>query len=121
MHTESLDHELLGVDRLCERWAKYWRNERHLGQKLHPLARMIMQAEGAPLPGGESFMPDDLVKLDRIIAKGSAAGRQFLKVWYCSPSPVHIKAKALGVSRSALIHYWHSWMRYYQGALDHVE
>jgi len=118
MPRTELDYELGAVDRLLGRWAPYALSEANLGRTLHPIARAIIQAEGAALPGAPPEMPDDVLAVDRVIAKAPAAVKFVIQIWYCTGGSSAQKAKRLNCSRAMVYQLWNGALRYVQGAYE---
>jgi hypothetical protein len=81
---------------------------------------MMKQAEGAPLPGGEEVIQDDVLALDGVIQRSHESVYALLYVWYCTGGSVEQKATRLGKSRSAFYSDWRTYLAYLRGRLHHL-
>lgn len=115
MPRPSMPADLIAIDLLLQRWSKYGILA-GVGQPLCTLARLIAEAAGAALPGGDDRMPDEILELDQVISHSHPRTRRFIAVWYSSNDPVVVKAKRMGMSRQAVYTHWHAHLRYIQGA-----
>jgi hypothetical protein len=113
-----LEPDLLIIDHRLDIWSRFKSADRHLGSTLHPIARAMMQAEGAGMAGNQESMPDDILRIDGIIAKAPVSVRGLIHIWYCDSAPVKTKAHRMGISRSKIYQVWHLALRYVQGAMS---
>lgn len=114
----GLPSDLKGMDELCVRWSQQcfdWER-----RSANPIYWMMKQAEGAPLPGGEEVMQDDVLALDGCIQRSHAAVYALMYVWYCTGGSVGQKASRLNKSRSALYSDWRTYLAYLRGRLHHL-
>jgi hypothetical protein len=106
------------MDELCVRWSQQcfdWEK-----RAANPIYWMMKQAEGAPLPGGEEVMQDDVLALDGCIQRSHAAVYALMYVWYCTGGSVEQKSSRLRKSRSALYSDWRTYLAYLRGRLHHL-
>lgn len=106
------------MDDLCSRWAQQafdWEP-----RKANPIYYMMKQAEGAPLPGGEEVMTDDVLALDGCIRRSHESVYALLYVWYCTGGSIQQKASRLNKSRSAFYSDWRCYLAYLRGRLHHL-
>jgi hypothetical protein len=106
------------MDELCIRWSQQafdWEP-----RKANPIYWMMRQAEGAPLPGGEEVMNDDVLALDGAIRRSHEAVYALLYVWYCTGGSVEQKASRLNLSRSVIYQHWREYLQYLRGRLHHL-
>jgi hypothetical protein len=106
------------MDALCVRWSQQafdWEK-----RNANPIYWMMKQAEGAPLPGGEEAMQDDVLALDGAIRRSHEAVYALMYVWYCTGGSVGQKASRLHKSRSALYSDWRTYLAYLRGRLHHL-
>lgn len=109
----ALDPALQPTDRLLDIWS---REDRAIGSGgLHALEVMRLLHEGQVL--GPDQLSNDAVMIivDQSILKSPADVQAFLKVWYKSPAPSHVKADRLKISRAALYTRWHAMLWYMRG------
>jgi hypothetical protein len=101
------------TDRLLDIWS---RDDRSIGGGgLHPLEVMRLLQEGQVL-GPEQLSNDAvMIIVDQSILKSPADVQAFLKVWYKSHAPSHVKADRLQISRAALYTRWHAMLWYMRG------
>src|SRR5688572_26066501 len=88
-----LPTDLKPMDDLCVRWSQQafdWEK-----RNANPIYWMMRQAEGAPLPGGEEVMQDDVLALDGAIRRSHEAVYALMYVWYCTGGSVEQKASRL--------------------------
>lgn len=114
----GLPTDLRPMDELCVRWSQQafdWEPRR-----ANPIYWMMKQAEGAPLPGGEEVMNDDVLALDGAIRRSHEAVYALLYVWYCTGGSVEQKAARLRKSRSAFYSDWRCYLAYLRGRLHHL-
>lgn len=81
---------------------------------------MMRQAEGAPLPGGEEVMSDEVLALDGAIRRSHESVYALLYVWYCTGGSVEQKASRLNLSRSVIYQHWREYLQYLRGRLHHL-
>lgn len=115
--TERLiDPELQTVDRLCDAWARdgYYGSMGSGG--MNPLEVLRLLAEGQVI-GGAVSNDEIMIAVDQSILKAPARYKSTLTVWYKTPHPVEVKAKRLGLSRTALYTEWKMALAYLRGAL----
>lgn len=106
------------MDELCVRWSQQafeWQ-----GRQASPIYWMMKQAEGAPLPGGEVRMGDDVLALDGVIRKSHESVYALMYVWYCTGGSVQQKAERLRKKRSALYNDWRCYLAYLRGRLHNL-
>ena len=114
----GLPTDLGPMDQLCVRWSQQafdWEPRR-----ANPIYWMMKQAEGAPLPGGEEVMSEEVLALDGCIRKSHVAVYALMYVWYCTGGSVEQKAARLNKSRSALYSDWRTYLAYLRGRLHHL-
>ena len=114
----GLPSNLRSMDALCIRWSQQafdW-EKRHA----NPIYWMMRQAEGAPLPGGEEVMTDDVLALDGAIRGSHESVYALMYVWYCTGGSVEQKANRLYLSRSAIYQHWREYLQYLRGRLHHL-
>jgi hypothetical protein len=114
----GLPTDLGPMDQLCVRWSQQafdWEK-----RTANPIYWMMKQAEGAPLPGGEEVMTDDVLALDGCIRRSHEAVYALMYVWYCTGGSVEQKASRLRKSRSALYSDWRTYLAYLRGRLHHL-
>lgn len=113
-----LPTDLRPMDELCVQWSRQafdW-EPRHA----NPIYWMMKQAEGAPLPGGEEVMSDNVLALDGCIRRSHESVYALLYVWYCTGGSVEQKASRLHRSRSAIYSDWRTYLAYLRGRLHHL-
>ena len=106
------------MDELCVRWSQQafdWTKS-----NANPIYWMMRQAEGAPLPGGDEVMHDDVLALDGAIRRSHESVYALIYVWYCQGGSVEQKASRLNKSRSALYSDWRTYLAYLRGRLHHL-
>lgn len=108
-----LDPGLQPTDRLLDIWA---REDRPIGGGgLHPLEVLKLLQDGQVL-GPDNLTNDEvMIIVDQSVLKSPPEVREFLKVWYKNPAPVHIKAVRIGLSRTAIYTRWHAMLWYMRG------
>lgn len=123
-HGFQLPKELKAVNALVERWATQTANGRPMAA--NAIARAIAEAEGAALPGGTFVLSEEVMIVDRIIARASSRTKRILEVWYRTPHPAEVKAHRLGkefgipMSRSTLYTEIKAVLWWISGALSQV-
>lgn len=111
----GLPSDLASMDDLCVRWSQQafdW-EPTHAS----PIYWMMKQAEGAPLPGGEEVMNEDVLALDGVIRRSHESVYALLYVWYCTGGSAEQKASRLNKGRSAFYNDWRCYLSYLRGRL----
>lgn len=113
-HAVQLDPELQATDEVIDRWRRQTRDSNPMARS--PLAVMVDQAEGAALPGGDEWLGDDVIAMDRVYAKSPPRVRAFVSTWY-GPGTSEVKAARLGISRAAIYIEWKATLWFIRGML----
>lgn len=115
--TATIDPELVAVDKLLDAWARDAR-EGGQGGGMHPLERLRLLHDGAVF-GSDAPMSNDeiLIIVDRAYLMCPVRTRAVLSAWYKSQAPAEVKARRLGISRTALYTHWKSALWFIRGVL----
>jgi hypothetical protein len=114
-YAPKLDVSLIETDNLLKRWAA---GERvGAGGGLHPLEAIRLLHDGAVLGGSDAPVAEEIMILDEIISTGPKDTRAFLQVWYQNSSPVYLKARRLGISRTLIYTKHKEHLQYIRGRL----
>lgn len=112
----KIDPDLETTDRLCDIWSRDGNYLPADGQGMHPLEVMRLLNEGEVL-GGKLSDDEVMIVLDQSIIRAPARYKSTITVWYRHRGPAEVKAKRLGVSRSALYVEWRVALTYLRATL----
>lgn len=110
----ELEPALVPTDSLLDIWSRD--DLRGIGQGgLHPLEAMKLMHEGQVL-GPEQLSNDAvMIIVDQTVIQSPAEVKAFLKEWYKSRAPSHVKAARLGISRASLYTKRTAYLWYMRG------
>jgi len=113
--TFAIDPKLAGIDRVGKRWGR----SDAMRQQLHPIERMRLLHEGQVLgSGGDGDkLPGDVAAWIDAHMLAPKETQYLLKVWYCGPAPIFLKAQRCGCSRATLYRRWEQALVFMQAEL----
>jgi hypothetical protein len=112
----NLDPELVATDKLLDAWARDGRRGTG-GGGMHPLERLRLLHDGVVLGPPDMSNDEVMIIVDRAVLDSPERTRLLLATWYKSNSPSQVKARRLGISRSALYTHWRAALWYIRGLL----
>jgi hypothetical protein len=108
MASAKLPGEIVMVDRLCEKWAR-WARDQFVGigwartsitGKMIEWHELWLQPEKLYPAAGKDKAPDGVMLIDRAVARLPLSLRRCVEIEYFNGGPDSVKAKRLGISRT---------------------
>lgn len=117
MPKPSLPEDLARIDRMLDLWAAGGSGVGPSTGGQHPLEVIRKMQDGAFIGGTPVPEPAEFKQIDDILREAPDSVSALLKAWYRRDTPITVKARRLGISRTTIYERWREALRYMQGAM----